>query len=337
MENLKCVKCQKYLSVPIFVCCKTKNFNKPHLQCGKCCNNEQTTNKPRCYSCYRNGDKETYLERSSILIEKVILQSKYPCIYEEEGCTFNLRIDQKAEHENNECFYRPFKCSMVGTKFSKEWKCNWIDKVENFYDHFREKHADNVYKYTSDKNEQKIQMNFSEKSVKDTFYLFSAHFRLFWLIHQYNPNTKRAYWTIQYIGPKNKSTNFFYEFEFFKISDPIRKYKITEYCESHIVDHTSTFSAGNCVAISFDTLFTFLINGEVTFRFRVCKNNKSIDDKNIEKKTTEITIPNLLNITNNNIGNIIGSSPIATNAPPLNLPLVTRTFRSKSVVGKRRH
>lgn len=83
---------------------------------------------------------------------------------------------------------------------------------------------------------------------------------------------KKLYWVFQYVGPRNQAKYYKYEFEV--IFGEIKKFKITDYCESDAVDAEEIFKEEKCVVMSFQTVKNYLDeNGELKFRFRIMNSN----------------------------------------------------------------
>lgn len=70
------------------------------------------------------------------------------------------------------------------------------------------------------------------------------------------------------MGPSNQAKYYKYEFEVY--SGDVKKFKVTDYCETDAVDAEEIFKKEKCVVMSFQTVKNFLDDkGELKFRYRI--------------------------------------------------------------------
>ncbi|KAB0793563.1 hypothetical protein PPYR_13183 [Photinus pyralis] len=268
--NLFCCNCLQLVSPPI------KQCSNKHSICGKCQPKGETSICPKCANrLYAVSYDE---------LEKVIAQLNkekvtFPCAYESKGCSYKIEQAQKLLHES-ECKFRSFQCE--GKKYCG-WKCDWVGKYDQLLDHFRN-HHDCGMNYKVDRA---LKINFAVDSTSLEPIDYYDGCALFWYKQKVDVSLQMVYWVIQYVGLQKDACQYFYEFE---IHDgPIRKIKITEFCESDSMDANSILKSGQCVALPFSAVKSFLsVEGYLYFRFRVMKVKKpstaNNDEENAELK-----------------------------------------------------
>mmetsp|Transcript_1511 Transcript_1511/g.2163 ORF Transcript_1511/g.2163 Transcript_1511/m.2163 type:complete len:304 (-) Transcript_1511:301-1212(-) len=113
-KALKCPICLFFYEPTVFIC------QNGHSVCSKCFKNQKRT---RCWSCRTslNGAR-------NLALEKVILDTTFPCHYRNHGCQYQGSGAIRSGHEAT-CFFRPIPC------FSRE-KCKWRGSPSTMLHHF---------------------------------------------------------------------------------------------------------------------------------------------------------------------------------------------------------
>lgn len=85
---------------------------------------------------------------------------------------------------------------------------------------------------------------------------------------------QKVFYAFQYVGTKSQAKYYKYEFEV-SLGD-VKKFKVTDYCESDSVDAETIFKEEKCVVLSFQTIKNYFDeNGEIKFRYRIMNANSS--------------------------------------------------------------
>ncbi|KAJ8957476.1 hypothetical protein NQ317_019678 [Molorchus minor] len=241
-DNMKCSVCCEILRKPIMLC------RGGHNTCGNCRSGLQQC--PTCrgpLSDIRNIEMEQMIER---------LQNcniKLPCCFAKKS---------KEAHEN-ECRFRKFQCE--GKKFAK-WKCDWSGEYADLHKHFKHFHNNNTWMEYRTEASMKVSLKNDFRDIQIISFFNGQHF--FYYKHKIDVGKAKAYWTFELVGTKDQAKNFFYEFEVSQ--GPVRKFKVTEVCESDVTNIDDIFNKEKCVAISFASLKNYLNeNGELAFKFRI--------------------------------------------------------------------
>lgn len=149
LEQLRCTKCNLYLSVgPV-------RFTKDGYFCGRCKN----------------------AEGSIVTIYSVVAQSfLFPCRYEKSGCKEKFYYGKMEQHEMA-CDKRPFFCPSLK-------KCYWQGVRKNIYDHYLQEHPDDVIednevmKICLKENNQRCVLFVYDKSMYFVDLIFDVEFGL---------------------------------------------------------------------------------------------------------------------------------------------------------------
>lgn len=247
-KRLECSVCLDFFKKPIRQCVVGHSF------CGKCLDPLNVKICPECRS--------QVTETRNYKLEELLDTIPLPCINKKAGCPFLLDKEEMVDHVF-ECKYRNLKCE--GKKFC-DWKCNWDG--HDILQHFKDKHNNNAnMEYNTSAT---IPFNGTNKFTD--IHIISAHYQLFWYKHKVDVEKKIAYWAFQLIGPRKNASYYFYEFEIYSEEDPIKKFKVTEYCTSDVEDIESVFNSEKCAAISFKMLKNYVNkNNLYSFRFRLMK------------------------------------------------------------------
>ncbi|KAK5640887.1 hypothetical protein RI129_009434 [Pyrocoelia pectoralis] len=273
--KLFCCKCLQLLSPPI------KQCNNKHSVCGKC----QAETKDDCPKCAGTLNAITYDELERVITQLNKEKVTFPCVYECKGCTYKVEQAEKLVHQS-ECKFRTFECE--GKKYCG-WKCDWSGNYDQILSHFKHFHDCSM----SFKIERATKMNLDDDSLSLEPIDYYDGCALFWYKHKVDTSAQMVYWVIQYVGLQKDAAQYFYEFE---IHDgPIRKIKVTEFCEGDSMDANSIFKSGQCVALSIPAVRSFLnMEDYLNFRFRVMKVKKPSTPKVEEHPSPSANIPSLL-------------------------------------------
>ncbi|CAH1968862.1 unnamed protein product [Acanthoscelides obtectus] len=248
---MTCPICLETMKAPIVQC------QIGHSMCRGCVSETNITKCPSCRSPLTNT-RNYQLEQ---LIEGLSGMLKIQCIYTKKGCKYTLSQSEKEPHEY-ECRFRSFDCE--GKKWAN-WNCQWKGDYAEIYKHFKDDHNNHTWmQYTTAAN---MKVNFNNDFMDVQIISFFNGQQYFYYKHKLDVSKAKAYWAFQLIGTKSQAKHYYYEFEIH--NDPVRKFKVTEMCQSDVEDVNKIFEEERCVVMSFRVLKNFLVNDELPFKFRI--------------------------------------------------------------------
>ncbi|XP_060522993.1 E3 ubiquitin-protein ligase sina-like [Cylas formicarius] len=259
---MECPICSDTMTVPIIQC------EVGHPMCQSCVTANNVRSCPICRGPMTNR-RMLPLEQ---LIESIKDKLLVPCFFHTKGCQYTMKIEHKYEHES-QCRYRNFKCE--GKVFAL-WDCQWMGDYKDLYNHFKQVHKNTSMQYRTEAN---LKINFQSNHRDVQLISFFNGQSYFYYKHMVDVTRQKLYFTFQYVGLKSSAKNYYYEFEVHQ--GPVRKFKVTEICESDVVRAEDIFDSEKCVVMSFATAKTFLNSqGELPFKFRIMSSKKG-DSKRI--------------------------------------------------------
>ncbi|XP_025833698.1 E3 ubiquitin-protein ligase SIAH1-like isoform X2 [Agrilus planipennis] len=267
MESLlECPVCYETMKPPILQCIKG------HSLCGNCCDPSKLTKCPTCRSAM-STTRNYQLEQ---IIKQMKLDSKVKCPFAEEGCQFVLKASEMLEHKK-ECRYRMFECE--GKKYCG-WNCNWTGPIDKICDHFKTEHT-----LLEFKGAYKKDLDLKENTKHVAAIDFGKRSHIFWMKSKVDVEKEKCFWVFQRIGLEKQAANFYYEFEL--CDGPVRKLKVSEFCEGDVREAEDIFKSEKCVSIPFNLIKNYIDkSGKINFRYRIMKYNSEHPVAALQDKTT---------------------------------------------------
>lgn len=235
LRSLECPVCTNYMIPPIKQCLTGHSF------CGRC--HEQLSGMvgAKCPLC-----QEKLTQSRNITLESIAETANYPCMNKDAGCNKTLPCQEMSKHQG-ECFFREALCGVETCK-----KMIPLKDVENHW---------NLKKLPS----KPFQVNnICHSKINPTMYfvnLVKAHGALFWYKAKIVDNN--IYFVVQYVGPRFKAQNYYYEVELFKPDRPKRRLIISDYCKGPDMEHTKLFTQQNCIHLSLQAAEQFVGKDQV--------------------------------------------------------------------------
>jgi hypothetical protein len=206
---------------------------------------------PTCwgpFSFFRNRLAEA-------LASKVI----YPCKYTVHGCNEKAPLRAMKKHESV-CPHRMYHC-LVG----EEDGCIWTGPRSDILRHTEEKHGDDC-----------IYRSFPCEFYYETFnileeYYFSSIFsfcgEIFWVRSESDPQNRKLYEVVQYIGPEDNASKYAYEH---RLVSPSGEQKLTfvNVVKSETDELEDIYESRKCFVMEYDTLKMFIQN-DTAFKYTV--------------------------------------------------------------------
>lgn len=125
LNNLKCAKCDLYLSVPPVVLLEDKSS-----VCGRC----KLTPEEKKFAIRDKPYEE---------VVKILL---FPCKYKNKGCDAKIKFEDMRNHE--ECCKH---AELICPEHYTDEKCHWKGVLDSLLEHFHEKHPQLIVQHPYDK------------------------------------------------------------------------------------------------------------------------------------------------------------------------------------------
>lgn len=235
LRTLECPVCTNYMIPPIKQCLTGHSF------CGRCHEQLSGMQGAKCPLC-----QEKLTQSRNITLESIAETANYPCVNKDAGCNKTLPCQDMGKHQS-ECFFRETKCGMES--------CPKMIPLKDVESHWTSK------KLTS----KPFQVNnICHSKIKPTTFfvnLVKAHNALFWYKCKIVDNN--IYFITQYVGPRFKAQNYYYEVELFKPDRPKRRLVISDYCKGPDMEHNKLFTPDNCVHLSLKAVEQFVGKDQV--------------------------------------------------------------------------
>ncbi|PSN45752.1 hypothetical protein C0J52_13792 [Blattella germanica] len=239
---LECPVCMDTMRPPIFQC------QNGHSICNKC--------KPgltKCPTC-----RGALITTRNLLAEQLAYKVVYFCPNKDRGCFENVSLEDMKKHETS-CPYRMYEC-LVG----KDSGCAWVGRRSEILRHMEEKHS--KYIYRSDLCSFKYE-EFSFLQECKFSCIFSSCGEIFWYRSKRDPERRKLYEIVQYIGPKENASKYVYEHRMVS-PDGDQRLTFSNVVRCDTDDFKKMCDTRKCFIIEYDTLEMFAQNGK-TFEYQI--------------------------------------------------------------------
>lgn len=242
LNLLECPVCLDTMKPPIFQC------QNGHSVCSNC--------KPGlsiCPTC-----RGVLTDTRNLLAEQLACKVIYPCHNITRGCYEKVPLEDLKKHESF-CPYRLYECLVA-----KENGCTWGGCRSDILHHTEEKH--DKYIYRSDLCSFKYEeFNFLQECKFSC--IFSSCGEIFWFRSKRDPDKRKLYEVVQYIGPKDNTSKYVYEHRLVSPSGD-QKLTFTNVVRSDTETLQDIYAMRKCFIIEYDTLEMFTQNGK-TFEYKI--------------------------------------------------------------------
>lgn len=242
LSLLECPVCLYTMKPPIFQC------QNGHSICSEC--------KPgllKCPTC-----RGALIDTRNLLAEELAYKVIYPCKNTVRGCCEKVSLEDMKKHEIA-CPHRMYECLVA-----KDNGCTWTGCRSDILRHMEEKHG--KYIYRSDLCSFKYEeFNFLQECKFSC--IFSSCGEIFWFRSKRDPEKRKIYEAVQYIGPKENASKYAYEH---RLVSPSGDQKLTfvNVVTSDTDELKNIYDMRKCFIIDYDTLEIFTQNGK-TFEYKI--------------------------------------------------------------------
>lgn len=242
LKLLECPVCLDTMKPPIFQC------QNGHSVCNNC-----KRGLSSCPTC-----RGALIDTRNLTAEQLAYKVIHPCNNSARGCYEKMSLEELKKHEAA-CPYRFYECLVA-----KENGCTWVGRRSDVLRHTEEKH--DKYIYRSDLCSFKYEeFNFFQECKFSC--IFSSCGEIFWFRSKRDPEKRKLYEVVQYIGPTENASKYIYEHRLLSPSGD-QKLTFTNVVRSDTDTLKDIYATRKCFILEYDTLEMFTQNGK-TFEYQI--------------------------------------------------------------------
>jgi len=213
--------------------------------------------------------RKRFLSTRNVGLEKLAREVKYPCTFQQFGCSAMIARDMLDEHKMN-CRYGQVKCPKAESdkRANEYWSykssvsCDWTGNYNEVKNHLMEKHLEMCFDY-------------GEVELRR---LFCPRTKFWWFrkfVFVYNEVFYRHFFwkggmfclVVQYIGPPENAAKYKFKVEFIN-EDNTEGVTVMHLTRSFDEDLDDIFKSGNCAKLQGDVV-SRLKSQDVELKFKL--------------------------------------------------------------------
>ena len=243
---LECPVCLDTMKPPIYQC------QNGHSVCSNC--KPGLSNCPTC--------RGSLINTRNLLAEQLANKVIYLCSNKDRGCYESTSLEDMKRHEAA-CPYRIYDC-LVG----RDGVCSWSGRRSEILRHMEEKHP--KYIYRSDLCSFRYE-EFSFRHECKFACVFSSCGEIFWYRSRRDPEKRKLFEVVQYIGPKENASKYVYEHRMVS-PEGDQRLTFTNVVRNDNEDLNAILDAKKCFIMGYDTLEIFAKTGRTfEYKIKMCK------------------------------------------------------------------
>lgn len=236
INMLECPVCLDTMKPPIFQC------QNGHSVCNNC--KGELSSCPTC--------RGALIDTRNLIAEQLAYKVIHPCNNSARGCYEKMSLEDLKKHEAV-CSYRLYECLVA-----KENGCTWTGLRSDILNHTAEKHDKCIYR--SDLCSFKYKdLDFSLQYKFSC--IFSSCGEIFWFRSKRDPEKRKLYEVVQYIGPTENASKYIYEHRLLSPSGD-QRLTFTNVVRSDTDTLRDIYALRKCFIIEYDTLQMFTQDGK---------------------------------------------------------------------------